>query len=53
MRIEFHGKTESDIVKIKKHLENENKGVKLSPSDAARWAISEMAEIIKERERCK
>lgn len=49
MNIKFDSRSVDDILNIKDHLEKEKKGrVKLSPSDAARWAVAEQAQIIKQ-----
>lgn len=50
-RIEFKGHSEKEILTIKRYLEKKYNRFNLTKSDAARWAISEMVETIKERER--
>ena len=49
MRIVFEGNSEKDIEIIKKYLEKSKKGIRLSPSDAARWAVAKQADEIKEK----
>lgn len=47
MRIDLEGYLEKDLEVIQKAIEKEKKGVRLSPSDAARYAISKTADEIR------
>lgn len=45
--IRFLGHSVTEILEIRRHLEKEQCGISLKPSDAARWAVSKVADEIR------